>query len=587
MHCTCSPSQVRHRRRYGSRRRSPAGSPPSVTLAGSLPGLRGRDFLCFDCFFVSRLCSLIEAYDGARGHWTATQRRVRWVPGDGEDAFSSVSSSSLFLASVRSKVLTEAYAGGGSGLRMPAGSLVPSLASEYQQDGDVHKAIGDGEGSKNIRAVHGVKEKEQGNKPTFKRTLRIFVEDGGKRRVQWELERQATEEPPKKGVPLTTVEQISTQVKQDGRLLCWVPRAQSQVHQGSSVQETKVMKRDVGVQTEEYEIVVLGDVRGVELAGMGEKGTKVGEGVPRSAPCKGKAKMDAQDNIIVTLRDPSTSGRTKCLEPETDSSSSEAEEGEFLDEASIISFFDNEEGLLIEQLEKEYEDQERDQKRRLDDGLEGVASLLEMDGGEGDIRPSFFPMASIDGEVAFCKDKGTEHVSVNLLSDCFSEFENTTSNSVEIALSGLSLKQIIPVNSIIFVHIIDQLAINANKKNTDQHIVLLGWSVDDDKSEAVIVDIERDNWVPRIELQDRVMLCNEYASLSCETPLKKPRVDQETKKQKNSILLSLSCFMLYVRNVIDLQSLNNTQRKGKEDVGGSGPGKNELRVYSRKRIELA
>ncbi|KAF7808584.1 putative pentatricopeptide repeat-containing protein [Senna tora] len=37
-------------------------------------------------------------------------------------------------------------------------------------------------------------------------------------------------------------------------------------------------------------------------------------------------------------------------------SSSEAEEGEFLDEASMISFFENEEGLLIEQLEKEYED---------------------------------------------------------------------------------------------------------------------------------------------------------------------------------------------------------------------------------------
>ncbi|KAF7811562.1 uncharacterized protein G2W53_032538 [Senna tora] len=352
---------------------------------------RGRVFICFEFFSVSRLRSFKGFDRGVRRCswtlWTVTQRRVWWFSGDG---------------------------GGGSGLRMPAGSLVPSLASEYQEDGDVHKAIGDGEGSKNIRAVHGVKEKEQGNKPTFKRTLRIFVEDGGKRRVQWELERQATEEPPKKGVPLTTVEQISTQVKQDGRLLCWVPRAQSQVHQGSSVQETNVMKRDVGVQTEEYEIVVLGDVRGVELAGMGEKGTKVGEGVPRSAPCKGKAKMDAQDNTIVTLRDPSTSGGTKCLEPETYSSSSEAEEGEFLDEASIISFFDNEEGLLIEQLEKEYEDQERDQKRRLDDGLEGVASLLEMDGGEGDIRPSFFPMASIDGEVTFCKDKGTEHITPKL-----------------------------------------------------------------------------------------------------------------------------------------------------------------------------
>ncbi|XP_019461887.1 PREDICTED: nuclear pore complex protein NUP214 isoform X2 [Lupinus angustifolius] len=48
-----------------------------------------------------------------------------------------------------------------------------------------------------------------------------------------------------------------------------------------------------------------------------------------------------------------------------------------------------------------------------------------------------------------------------------------------------------------------QLAINANIKNTDQHIMLLGWSVDDDhKNEPVVVDIERDNLVPRIELQE-------------------------------------------------------------------------------------
>ncbi|KAF7841540.1 retrotransposon protein, putative, unclassified [Senna tora] len=150
--------------------------------------------------------------------------------------------------------------------------------------------------------------------------------------------------------------------------------------------------------------------------GIGETvTTKVGESVPRGAPCKGKAKKEAHKNTNVTLRDPSSSGVIKGLEPETDSSSSEAEEGEFLDEASIISFFDNEEGLLIEQLEKEYEEQERDHKRRLDDGLEGVASLLEM--GEGDIMASFFHMACNDGEVALCKDKGTEHVSVNLLSN--------------------------------------------------------------------------------------------------------------------------------------------------------------------------
>ncbi|KAF7803897.1 vacuolar protein sorting-associated protein 54, chloroplastic isoform X1 [Senna tora] len=82
----------------------------------------------------------------------------------------------------------------------------------------------------------------------------------------------------------------------------------------------------------------------------------------------------------------STSGVVKHMEPHTDSSSSEADEGEFFDEASIVSFFDNEEGLLIEQLEKEYEEQERDQKMRLDDGLEGVASLLGMDVHESNMN---------------------------------------------------------------------------------------------------------------------------------------------------------------------------------------------------------
>lgn len=41
-------------------------------------------------------------------------------------------------------------------------------------------------------------------------------------------------------------------------------------------------------------------------------------------------------------------------------------------------------------------------------------------------------------------------------------------------------------------------------KNTDNHISLLGWSEDDDKSEAAIVDkleIDRSKWIPKIELQ--------------------------------------------------------------------------------------
>ncbi|KAF7844650.1 uncharacterized protein G2W53_001555 [Senna tora] len=53
-----------------------------------------------------------------------------------------------------------------------------------------HKGISDGEMCNNIRVDHGVKVKEQGNNSTFRKVLRIFLEDGEKWRVRWVLERQ-------------------------------------------------------------------------------------------------------------------------------------------------------------------------------------------------------------------------------------------------------------------------------------------------------------------------------------------------------------------------------------------------------------
>ncbi|GFZ18129.1 nuclear pore complex protein [Actinidia rufa] len=46
-----------------------------------------------------------------------------------------------------------------------------------------------------------------------------------------------------------------------------------------------------------------------------------------------------------------------------------------------------------------------------------------------------------------------------------------------------------------------ELAITANRKNTDQHIVLFGWS-QDDKKEAAVIDILRDTLCPKIALQE-------------------------------------------------------------------------------------
>lgn len=45
------------------------------------------------------------------------------------------------------------------------------------------------------------------------------------------------------------------------------------------------------------------------------------------------------------------------------------------------------------------------------------------------------------------------------------------------------------------------LAITGNRKNTDEHIVLLGWSLGDEKNDVAVVEINRDKWLPRIELQ--------------------------------------------------------------------------------------
>ncbi|ONH98938.1 hypothetical protein PRUPE_6G001200 [Prunus persica] len=47
-----------------------------------------------------------------------------------------------------------------------------------------------------------------------------------------------------------------------------------------------------------------------------------------------------------------------------------------------------------------------------------------------------------------------------------------------------------------------ELAITANRKNVDQHIVYLSWSLGNEKNEVVVVDIFRDSLLPRIELQE-------------------------------------------------------------------------------------
>ncbi|KAL9349059.1 hypothetical protein Peur_056314 [Populus x canadensis] len=88
------------------------------------------------------------------------------------------------------------------------------------------------------------------------------------------------------------------------------------------------------------------------------------------------------------------------------------------------------------------------------------------------------------------------------------------------------------------------LAITANKKNTDQHIVLLGWSVEDEMSETAVIDIERDTLLPRIELQENgddnliMGLCVDKVSLNG-----KVKVEVGVEEQKE---LSPYCVLMCV-----------------------------------------
>lgn len=45
-----------------------------------------------------------------------------------------------------------------------------------------------------------------------------------------------------------------------------------------------------------------------------------------------------------------------------------------------------------------------------------------------------------------------------------------------------------------------QLVLASNRKNTDQHIFSLGWSLDDNNREAAVIEFLDDKEVPRIEL---------------------------------------------------------------------------------------
>uniref|UniRef100_A0A1J3EM12 Nuclear pore complex protein NUP214 n=1 Tax=Noccaea caerulescens TaxID=107243 RepID=A0A1J3EM12_NOCCA len=83
------------------------------------------------------------------------------------------------------------------------------------------------------------------------------------------------------------------------------------------------------------------------------------------------------------------------------------------------------------------------------------------------------------------------------------------SNLVALSFSDLfpcSMDDLVPVGvgpHLLFSYINQcKLAITANRKSIDEHIVLLNWSPGDDQSAVTVVDIDRETYLPRIGLQE-------------------------------------------------------------------------------------
>ncbi|KAL3529808.1 hypothetical protein ACH5RR_009130, partial [Cinchona calisaya] len=89
-----------------------------------------------------------------------------------------------------------------------------------------------------------------------------------------------------------------------------------------------------------------------------------------------------------------------------------------------------------------------------------------------------------------------------------------------------------------------ELAFIANRKNLSQHVVLLGWSLDDEKNEAAIIELSNDVWCAHIESQengdDNLVLALSVDKVSQNDEIKFILGEEETEVSPCCILLCLT-----------------------------------------------
>ncbi|KAI3862828.1 hypothetical protein MKW98_008668 [Papaver atlanticum] len=165
------------------------------------------------------------------------------------------------------------------------------------------------------------------------------------------------------------------------------------------------------------------------------------------------------------------------------------------------------------------------------------------------------------------EDGDEENYFVQVISSRDGKISEDTSKPVVLSFSDVFtgiIDDIVPCGSgpHLFLSYLEnwELLLAANRKNTDQHIVLLGWSVDEEQKDAAVIDLSQDDrWLPTVELQengdDNVIMGFGVDQVSLYEKVKFKQGVEERELSPHCVLLCLTLegklIMFYLARVIE------------------------------------
>ncbi|KAF7837114.1 PRLI-interacting factor A [Senna tora] len=285
-----------------------------------------------------------------------------------------------------------------------------SWVSERVSYADIVKNLEGGVGRRDDngsegRSRNGIRE-SLAPQNKFKKTLKIHLDPNGRRRVEWVLERRVQQ--PRSPLRLALSKgppEIHKSQQQPKKRVNWAlhdttrkngtKRAnESRVEELGQVKAQSSLKKVVngsdGGRNEAIRPLALTWVaKGVDKV---KKGTEVmgsvlgpvsGEGSEYNSSTHASSK--GKEVIQEVDLGPSCSGTKGEMTShsffDAEALSSDTSDTETVDDDSLISHFENEEGLLIEQLEREFMEEQKQQNKEAEVPLDGFAVLF---GGEGE-----------------------------------------------------------------------------------------------------------------------------------------------------------------------------------------------------------